>query len=38
MTVAARTIVAIAVAVALLSAIGLAAPRVYAPAMCKIYG
>lgn len=33
-----RLIVAIAVAMALLSAIGLMTPRVYQPAMCKIYG
>lgn len=30
--------VVLAAAAALLSAIGLATPRVYEPAMCKIYG
>lgn len=33
-----RVIVAVLTAIALLSAIGLLAPRVYEPAMCKIYG
>jgi hypothetical protein len=33
-----RAIIATAIAMAMLSAIGLTARRIYEPAMCKIYG